>query len=86
VRAYECLEALDKLPIRIEIRDGRGGREGFEGIAVEFMVPRNERIHSNDKWERIEGFDAPARATRKFLPNIRRREKQRSRRERFAGC
>ena len=67
---YEFLEALDKLPIRVKIRNARGGREGFEGVAVEFMVPGNMWIHPNDKWERIEGLDAPHEPARKFLPNI----------------
>ena len=66
----EFFKALDELPIRLKIRDGSGGSEGFEGVAVEFMIPCNEWIHSNDEWERIEGLDASNDPTRKFLPSI----------------
>lgn len=67
---YEFLEVLDELPIGFEIRDRRCGREGFEGVAIEFMVSCDKWIHPNDKWERIQGLDAPHNAPRKFLPNI----------------
>ena len=68
--SYEFFEALDKLPVRLKIRDGRGGSEGFKGVAVEFMIPCNKWIRPNDKWERIEGLDASNDPTRKFLPSI----------------
>lgn len=66
----EFFKALDELPIRLKIRDGSGGSEGFEGVAVEFMIPCNKWIHSNDEWERVEGLDASNDPTRKFLPSI----------------
>lgn len=70
MRSYEFLEAVDELPIGLKIRNGRSDCESFESIAVEFMVSRNEWIHPNNKWERVEGVNASHEPARKFLPNI----------------